>query len=821
MDYYQKPNKNYNKYQQYQSSNFDNYNKQYTTKKKGDIFSDIAAVYAKVEETSTSHNEKDNYNYDQNYYNNKGGYYYNDNYSKDYYSKNYHKSNNAKSYSKKKKKEDQSIDIMEIKKYLNQLKLSEKATNTIIDMCEGNLDCLICNDTINTKNEIWQCETCFNLLHLQCIKEWINKLNLDEKDKLDLKWTCPNCNTNYIQKTEPVYDCYCGKYNKVCKNSDFSVSNILIPHSCGLICDKVICKHSKCFYPCHPGNHVTCNIIEKISCFCGKTTKEIPCLNPNKRVLCNSTCEKKLYCGKHVCKVKCHEDECLNYIKNKQCQECLNEEKKKFSIFLEKLEKMIFVQTQQKVDLVNVLNDYIFEGQLPCKIHYEALKTENNLKFILKLIQVSGDRLADNIRKFIPICERAYENSCLCKSKATDTLCYKLNYPHDLMDYLLRSKQIEEPVQNCTKICNTKKTCKNHTCNRICCELRSKKIKNYSLDDPNGYHICMLTCGKLLNCGIHNCHDFCHKSACKPCATIIRDKVLLCECGKTKLDPPYVCGSEPKCNFPCSKERKCEHACKKTCHKGDCGYCDDLTFKQCKCGKEVVKNVVCGDTNIPRCGKPCYEILECNVHFCQEICHIHNNSSDYKNKDNYCGSVCGREYQLCEHTCPRLCHGESDCNEFNCLASVKIFCLCKINSKMVKCIDLKKVENKQEELISCNEECKKHEKLKRIELAFEGLLKISQERFPHYYEKKNLEEIKNEDGITISHTDTKFDPNMINFAKRNLKLIIKVEGIVENALKNQTKTHEIQNLDKRSFTVINDFLISNLNLNPSLLQFKT
>ena len=61
--------------------------------------------------------------------------------------------------------------------------------------------------------------------------------------------------------------------------------------------------------------------------------------------------------------------------------------------------------TKKKVNLTNVLNNYIFEGQLPCKLHHEALKTESNLKFILKLIQVSGDKLSDNIRKFIPICE--------------------------------------------------------------------------------------------------------------------------------------------------------------------------------------------------------------------------------------------------------------------------------------------------------------------------------------------------------------------------------------------------------------------------------
>jgi hypothetical protein len=290
---------------------------------------------------------------------------------------------------------------------------------------------------------------------------------------------------------------------------------------------------------------------------------------------------------------------------------------------------------------------------------------------------------------------------------------------------------------------------------------------------------------------------------------IVRDKSITCDCGKTKLDPPYVCGSIPKCNFACDKSRSCEHPCAETCHKGECGFCNELTFKQCKCGKEVVKNVVCGERSIPSCGKPCYEILDCNVHFCQEICHNHNFSQDYKNTENFCGSICGRTFLQCQHTCPRLCHGESDCNESHCTQSVKIFCPCKINIKMVKCVDLKRAENNTETLISCGEDCKKFERLKKIEVAFEGLLKISQEKYPEYYEKRNLEEIKNEDGITISHTDTKFNSAMILWAMKNLKLVIQVESLVEKALKNQTVLYEISNLEKKNYFMVTDFLTSN------------
>ena len=46
-----------------------------------------------------------------------------------------------------------------------------------------------------------------------------------------------------------------------------------------------------------------------------------------------------------------------------------------------------------------------------------------------------------------------------------------------------------------------------------------------------------------------------------------------------------------------------------------------------------------------------------------------------------------------------------------------------------------------------------------------------------------------------------------------MKLIIKIENIVENAMKNQTATHEINNIEKKSYILISEFLRSNKILN--------
>ena len=312
MDYNQYSNKHYSK-QQNQSSN--SYKNKYTnhTNKTGDIFTVIANEYNQPEKKEINYNN-DNYYYNnqQNYHNQNANYYNNNAY--EYHDTQQHKGKKKKNKPQSQKKGEYCIDLMEIKKYLSNYEFNEKTVSTVLEMCESKLDCLICNECVSIKSEIWQCNTCFKLIHLKCIREWISKLNSSEKEKSDLKWTCPGCNRNYIEREEPIYNCFCGKYNK----GEYDTTKMIIPHSCGLECQIFICKHLNCNLPCHPGNHLSCKVIEKINCFCGKTLKEIPCINPNKRVLCNNTCEKKLFCGKHFCKVKCHDDDCINFLRNKK-----------------------------------------------------------------------------------------------------------------------------------------------------------------------------------------------------------------------------------------------------------------------------------------------------------------------------------------------------------------------------------------------------------------------------------------------------------------------------------------------------------------------
>ena len=78
----------------------------------------------------------------------------------------------------------------------------------------------------------------------------------------------------------------------------------------------------------------------------------------------------------------------------------------------------------------------------------------------------------------------------------------------------------------CERPCNALRACGRHQCNRPCCPLASlaslakgkgKKKALDALEDPEGWHECDLVCGKLLNCGNHNCEERDHKGVCPPC----------------------------------------------------------------------------------------------------------------------------------------------------------------------------------------------------------------------------------------------------------------------------------------------------------------
>ena len=753
--------------------------------------------------------KRNNYNNYNNYYgNSSNNYYY---YGSKAYGNNYnfnYNYNNKYDYYDENYNFKKTIDDYIKKINKDKVLIPEMTQNIIKDLQKNKLSCMICELVIKKDQSIWACNICYSIIHLNCVNEWIkkNNPNFNEKSKDEnskLSWTCPHCKSLYENNKLPIYNCYCGKYYEALKENNKYFDPDLIPHGCGLLCKEKICPHIKyCPIPCHPGPHVQCKEQNKILCYCGKNSKIVPCSYESEtEFCCNEVCGKQLNCGKknHICKAICHTGSCQKFLKKGKCYECIAECRNKLYEFLKNsVEKKLnqeCYEAEHMTHFASCLTAYIFNGELPCKEHTLSINTDQSLKLLLRLFEVSGNSLLENLKKFIPICEKVVENSCSCHSKKLKVICFKLNYPEDILDFLGVVR--ENPIEKCNRVCKTLKNCGIHKCDRVCCNLRNLKIRNYSTQDPNGYHLCFKICGKPLPCGKHNCENYCHRGNCKPCAYIIHEGELKCTCGKTTKKAPYICGSKLECQFPCSINRPCGHLCPLNCHVGPCPPCDVLVNKKCRCTKETFKNIKCGDSKILICNNICDCILPCGVHFCQLKCHIHDEEYD---KNYICNMPCQRQLLKCEHLCKEKCHGESECNEYKCDEKINWYCKCKTNKKSVICGEFKKEkedfqkDHKDEEyLLLCNDECIKNERLKSINAAFEGLKNISESKMKLLYPNCNIdgsEEVKRE------HAQ-KYHNDSIWMAMDNFDMFFEVEKELYKCISKSLKEKEFKRKEKK------------------------
>lgn len=839
-------------------------------------------------------------------------------------------------------------DINSLQNNYNILCIPELTKSIVKDLIEINLDCLVCSEEIKHKSEIWSCEVCYTIFHLNCIVDWMMKLNSNvyeesSKSKVieNLKFTCPHCSNLYKHSPNslPEYNCFCKKFNDSNYYYDISdkinTNSIYIPHSCGLKCNKVICSHIKCMLPCHPGPHVVClENVERL-CYCGKLTKTTKCNelfksfnfeNDNEdndiRFSCNNQCNKLLKCGKHNCDLNCHPGDCMynntdkcdknqisKNIINEECKLCfieVEDKLKRMLINLDKLSYDIGITTEFSEVIIN----YIFNNKLPCNKHFDnnsinnsrienrlfnqsqILSINSKLTEFYKLLKISGDRLLVNLKNYVPLCKIIDENYCRCKSTSKPAECFVINYSENYIDYLNKNEnelllipspqnisQINKDINinnlaklyinykkynsipknvSCKKLCKTLKSCKIHYCFIECCELKGIEGK-LSYQDPKGIHLCTKRCGKLLKCNIHQCIDSCHKGNCLPCHNLIRDKPLVCDCGSTKIEPPYKCSQEIVCTKPCLKDRNCHHPCQRLCHKGECTACEEIVTKKCVCGKNLIRSI-CSKTAY--CNDVCNEILPCGVHFCKEKCHQH--IDDFKDSFT-CNLKCGRT-KSCNHVCDDVCHGEDLCNTSNCNSKVKVKCKCGNalqylkckeiqlinikNSKTINNIDNNNIENKnldnidlfETNILDCNSKCQRILKLKKFEEAFNGLKKYSEEQSKSYLSKSLINSEKSNNSFKACninnenlnknnfnniyleyYCDIKYTYGMTKYAKDNTDLINNVENFVEDYLSHVSNPsgYDTFYCEKNSLNAIHDLLTNIYNVEVTKVYNKT
>ncbi len=116
---------------------------------------------------------------------------------------------------------------------------------------------------------------------------------------------------------------------------------------------------------------------------------------------------------------------------------------------------------------------------------------------------------------------------------------------------------------------------------------------------------------------------------------------IICNCGRTVLEPPVPCGTEIQCSYPCVRHPPpCGHPrAPHLCHEDPtpCPPCVVLTEKLCACGKTMVSNIRCSQEKVS-CGKPCGRPLGCGFHPCEQLCHAGACAP--------CTAICGKPRKL-------------------------------------------------------------------------------------------------------------------------------------------------------------------------------
>ncbi|KAJ2796435.1 FKBP12-associated protein, partial [Coemansia furcata] len=134
----------------------------------------------------------------------------------------------------------------------------------------GDYECMICCDKVRARNAVWQCDHCWAIFHLGCVRRWAQAC---VTDGTSARWRCPGC--QHERAAEPThYVCFCGAQ---CNPEPVRGA---VPHACTRICGRKRgphCPHA-CAQPCHPGPCAPCTALApEQSCFCGRVSHQPRC----------------------------------------------------------------------------------------------------------------------------------------------------------------------------------------------------------------------------------------------------------------------------------------------------------------------------------------------------------------------------------------------------------------------------------------------------------------------------------------------------------------------------------------------------------------
>uniref|UniRef100_A0A8C7J6Z6 Nuclear transcription factor, X-box binding like 1 n=1 Tax=Oncorhynchus kisutch TaxID=8019 RepID=A0A8C7J6Z6_ONCKI len=435
----------------------------------------------------------------------------------------------------------------------------------------GAITCLICIASVKRTQAVWSCAGCFCLFHIPCIQKWakdsvflLSSVTDEDFGKKDHPWPCPKCRYEYSPSQTPSrYVCYCGKVQ------DPPLDPWLLPHSCGLVCDRALnpaCGHH-CLLLCHPGPCPPCPKMVSVSCMCSKAMP-VPRRCSNKPWSCQKTCGKTLPCKQHACNSSCHSG---------VCEPCPRVSVQRCVCGQEEAERQCASPVwhcQQPCGRPLSCGNHTCERMChsglcgacprsgnracPCGKSKSSLPCTED-------VPTCGDT-CDKVmecglhtcsmrchRGACETCRQEVEKQCRCGKYTRLMPCHK--------EYLCESK------------CPNTRGCSRHQCRRKCC----------SGNCPP----CDQSCGRSLGCRNHKCPSVCHQGSCYPCPETVDVK---CVCESTSLTVP--CGRErstkpPRCKELCRSPPSCHHPSREThrCHPGPCPPCRQaclLALKRCQ-----------------------------------------------------------------------------------------------------------------------------------------------------------------------------------------------------------------------------------------------
>ncbi|KAJ3662166.1 hypothetical protein Zmor_006522 [Zophobas morio] len=612
----------------------------------------------------------------------------------------------------------------------------------------GTATCLICISRIKRDAEVWNCNECYCVIHLNCIQRWSKDTIYQQKQiqespiqvrQVTLTWCCPKCRRNYqIEDIPDRYLCFCGKT----KNP--KLQPFLVPHSCGEICGKSLiptCGH-KCLLLCHPGPCPPCPVTIAVSCYCG-SQQPVTRRCSDKEWSCGNRCGKLLSCQKHSCSEPCHFGTCKPCPK-KSLQNCMCKTNRKL----------------RDCATPEWRCDKICNKPLSCGNHNCSVICHDGACDPCPLTEVRSCPCGKSKYQLpcteeTPTCQDTCEKILSCGLHTCNQRCHKetcgvcLEIVEKACKCGLHSKEVQcyKPY-SCETKCKRMKDCNKHPCNKKCCDGNCPP--------------CEKPCARTLNCGNHKCTSVCHRGLCYPCN---QTETVTCRCGQTKITVP--CGRKhktkpPKCNQLCTVPPDCHHEARERhkCHFGDCPPCRQICSKQrlncnhlCSftCHSAVMVKIEAQKPSMPweqtepqierkslpcpaceepvtvtclgghetsdwpchravpsSCHRPCGRSLKCENHICTFSCHVVENAPDGikagKNCE-VCESPCTKERpEGCQHECPKPCH-PGPCPP--CKQMLRIRCHCGLNQPYVACSEWLVLE-KREEIKCCGNQCPKN-----------------------------------------------------------------------------------------------------------------